>query len=92
MYFIYVLHWLSINCCYFHPRSLYGEEARKLPERTNEMAGVYASQCIELAREMNIHCIDIWSKMQETAGWQKLYLRYCFMFSFFFLFVMHSID
>lgn len=55
-------------------RSLYGEEARKLPERTNEMAGVYASQCIELAREMNIHCIDIWSKMQETAGWQKLYL------------------
>ncbi|KAF0930335.1 hypothetical protein E2562_032180 [Oryza meyeriana var. granulata] len=57
-----------------YARSLYGEEARKLPERTNEMAGVYAGQCIELAREMNIYCIDIWSKMQETAGWQKLYL------------------
>uniref|UniRef100_A0A0D9V0R1 Uncharacterized protein n=1 Tax=Leersia perrieri TaxID=77586 RepID=A0A0D9V0R1_9ORYZ len=57
-----------------YARSLYGEEARKLPERTNEMAGVYAGQCIELAREMNIYCIDIWSKMQETAGWHKLYL------------------
>ncbi|XP_062211441.1 GDSL esterase/lipase At5g62930 isoform X2 [Phragmites australis] len=55
-------------------RSLYGENARKLPERTNEMAGVYAGQCIELAKEMHIPCINIWSKMQETEGWQKLYL------------------
>lgn len=56
-------------------RSLYGENARKLPERTNEMAGVYAGQCIELAREMHIPCVNIWSKMQETEGWQTLYLR-----------------
>jgi len=57
-----------------HGWSLYGENARKLPERTNEMAGVYADQCIELAREMHIPCINIWSKMQETEGWQTLYL------------------
>ncbi|CAL5052327.1 unnamed protein product [Urochloa decumbens] len=55
-------------------RSMYGENARKLPERTNEMAGVYAGQCIELAREMHIPCVNIWSKMQETKGWQTLYL------------------
>ena len=41
---------------------------RKLPERTNEMAGVYAGQCIELAREMHISCVNIWSKLQETEG------------------------
>ncbi|XP_024314997.1 GDSL esterase/lipase At5g62930 isoform X2 [Brachypodium distachyon] len=57
-----------------YARSLYGKDARRLPERTNEMAGVYAGQCIELARQMDIHCIDIWSKMQATEGWQKLYL------------------
>ncbi|NP_001357595.1 GDSL esterase/lipase At5g62930 [Zea mays] len=55
-------------------RSLYGQNARKLPERTNEMAGVYAGYCVELAREMCIPCVNIWSKMQETEGWQKLYL------------------
>ncbi|XP_051197977.1 GDSL esterase/lipase At5g62930 [Lolium perenne] len=57
-----------------YARSLYGKDARSLPERTNEMAGVYASQCIELAKEMDVHCVDIWSKMQTTEGWQKLYL------------------
>ncbi|VAH99156.1 unnamed protein product [Triticum turgidum subsp. durum] len=57
-----------------YARSLYGEDARRLPERTNEMAGVYAGQCIELAKEMDVHCIDIWSKMQAAEGWQKLYL------------------
>uniref|UniRef100_A0ACD6ACW2 Uncharacterized protein n=1 Tax=Avena sativa TaxID=4498 RepID=A0ACD6ACW2_AVESA len=55
-------------------RSLYGNNARRLPERTNEMAGVYAGQCIELAKEMGVHCVDIWSKMQTAKGWQKLYL------------------
>ncbi|CAM0912384.1 unnamed protein product [Alopecurus aequalis] len=57
-----------------YARSLYGNDARKLPERTNEMAGVYAGQCIELAKEMDVHYVDIWSKMQAAEGWQKLYL------------------
>ncbi|VAH99151.1 unnamed protein product [Triticum turgidum subsp. durum] len=51
-----------------------GRERCWLPERTNEMAGVYAGKCIELAREMGVHCVDIWSKMQAVEGWQKLYL------------------
>uniref|UniRef100_A0A453QFL6 SGNH hydrolase-type esterase domain-containing protein n=1 Tax=Aegilops tauschii subsp. strangulata TaxID=200361 RepID=A0A453QFL6_AEGTS len=57
-----------------YARSQYGEDARRLPERTNEMAGVYAGQCIELAKEMDVQCVDLWSKMQATEGWQKLYL------------------
>ena len=69
----YILQLLII--CIFSSRSLYGKDARTLPERTNEMAGVYAGQCIELAKEMDVHCVDIWSKMQVREGWQKLYLR-----------------
>lgn len=56
-------------------RSLYGEKAMELPERTNEMAGVYARQCVELARELGLPSINLWSKMQETEGWQKKFLR-----------------
>lgn len=54
---------------------MYGENASELPERTNEMTGVYAHQCVELANEMGVSCVNIWSKMQETAGWQK-FLRF----------------
>lgn len=55
-------------------RSMYGDKAMKIPERTNEMAGVYANQCVELAKEMNLSSINVWSKMQETEGWQKKFL------------------
>ncbi|XP_072960997.1 GDSL esterase/lipase At5g62930 isoform X1 [Typha angustifolia] len=57
-----------------YARSLYGDNARKLSERTNEITGVYAKKCLELAKEMHLPCIDIWSKMQETKGWQKMFL------------------
>ncbi|WCJ26102.1 SGNH hydrolase-type esterase superfamily protein [Euphorbia peplus] len=52
----------------------YGEKAMELPERTNEMAGNYARQCVELANELGVPSIDVWSKMQETEGWQKKFL------------------
>ncbi|XP_057422033.1 GDSL esterase/lipase At5g62930-like isoform X2 [Lotus japonicus] len=56
-------------------RSLYGENARKLPERTNEAAGQYANACVEIAKEMGVPYINLWSKMQETDGWQTKFLR-----------------
>ncbi|PKA67281.1 GDSL esterase/lipase [Apostasia shenzhenica] len=58
-----------------YARSLYGEKARELPERTNEMAGIYAKHCVELAKELNLSFVDLWSHMQETADWQKKFLR-----------------
>ncbi|XP_078169159.1 SGNH hydrolase-type esterase superfamily protein isoform X2 [Carex rostrata] len=58
-----------------YAKSLYGEKARKLPERTNEVTGTYARKCVELAEEMQILCIDTWSVMQQTEGWQKSFLR-----------------
>lgn len=57
-----------------YARSLYGEKAVKLPERTNEVTGVYAKQCVELAKELGLPSINLWSKMQETEGWQKKFL------------------
>lgn len=56
-------------------RTLYGEKAMELPERTNEMTGLYAAQCIDLAKELGVRSIDLWSKMQETENWQKKFLR-----------------
>ncbi|KAL1810330.1 hypothetical protein DCAR_0730020 [Daucus carota subsp. sativus] len=58
-----------------YARSLYGEKAMKLPERTNETTGFYAKQCIELAEELGLPSINLWSKMQETDGWQKKFLN-----------------
>ncbi|PPS05135.1 hypothetical protein GOBAR_AA15552 [Gossypium barbadense] len=58
-----------------YARETYGEKAMTLPERTNETTGVYAKGCVELARELGVRSINLWSKMQETDGWQKKYLR-----------------
>lgn len=57
-----------------YARSLYGDKATKLPERTNDTTGVYAKQCLELANELGLPSINLWSKMQETEGWQKKFL------------------
>ncbi|RYR30039.1 hypothetical protein Ahy_B01g054815 [Arachis hypogaea] len=54
--------------------SLYGENAMKFPERTNEVTGQYASACVETAKEIGVFSVDLWSKMQETDGWQKKFL------------------
>lgn len=67
---------LFINVWCGFCRSLYGEDARKLPERTNEAAGDYAKQCLELAEELGVRFINLWSKLQETEGWQKKFLRF----------------
>ncbi|KAH6798055.1 SGNH hydrolase-type esterase superfamily protein [Perilla frutescens var. hirtella] len=54
--------------------SLYGDKASKLPDRTIEVAGIYAEQCVALAKELGLPSINLWSKMQETNGWQKKFL------------------
>jgi len=55
-------------------RSVYGENATKIPERTNEVTGQYANACVEVAKEMGVWYINLWSKMQETDGWQTKFL------------------
>ncbi|CAL0330134.1 unnamed protein product [Lupinus luteus] len=57
-----------------YAKSLYGEKAMKLPERTNEAAGQYAKACVEIAKEMSVWSVNLWPKMQETNGWQDKFL------------------
>lgn len=57
-----------------YARSVYGDKAMKEPERTNEAAGNYANHCVALAKELGVPFINLWSKMQETEGWQRKYL------------------
>ncbi|XP_073226743.1 GDSL esterase/lipase At5g62930 [Cicer arietinum] len=57
-----------------YAKSLYGENARELSERTNEAAGEYANACVEIAKEMGLAYINLWTKMQETDGWQNKFL------------------
>jgi hypothetical protein len=54
----------------------------ELPERTNEVTGLYAKQCLELAKEIGVLSVDLWSKMQETEGWQRKFLRFVIIESF----------
>ncbi|PON59654.1 Lipase [Trema orientale] len=57
-----------------------GEDSRNenageiVPERINEVTGLYAKKCIELAKEMGLPSINLWSKMQETEDWQNKFL------------------
>ncbi|KAL2453479.1 GDSL esterase/lipase [Abeliophyllum distichum] len=59
-----------------YARSKNGDKEPELPERTNEVTAVYAKQCVELAKELGLPSIDLWSKMQDTEGWQKKILRF----------------
>lgn len=54
---------------------MYGDKASKVADRTNEVTGTYAEQCVALATELGLPTINLWSKMQETDGWQKKFLR-----------------
>lgn len=45
------------------------------------MAAVYAKQCVELAEELGLPSINLWSKMQKTEGWQKKFLRFVILFT-----------
>ncbi|KAK4437235.1 GDSL esterase/lipase [Sesamum alatum] len=57
-----------------YARSLYGDKASGTPDRTTEATGVYAKQCVTLADELGLPSVNLWSKMQETDGWQKKFL------------------
>ncbi|KAL7138985.1 hypothetical protein ABFS83_09G020100 [Erythranthe nasuta] len=55
-------------------RSMYGDKASELADRTNEVTGTYAEQCVALAKELGLPSVNLWSKMQETRDWQKKFL------------------
>jgi len=80
--FVTLLHCVGGKLVNGFIRSVYGEKAADLPERTNEVTELYAKQCIALAQEMGLRSINLWSKMQETEGWQKKFLRFVIIEAF----------
>ncbi|XP_051135904.1 GDSL esterase/lipase At5g62930 [Andrographis paniculata] len=54
-----------------YARSRYGDKASNSPDRTNEITGIYAEECVALAEELGLPSVNLWSKMQEIDGWQK---------------------
>ncbi|GER38513.1 GDSL esterase/lipase At5g62930 [Striga asiatica] len=55
-------------------RSLYGDKASEVHDRTNEVTGKYANKCVDLANELGLPSVNLWSKMQEIDGWEKKFL------------------
>lgn len=49
----------------------YGEKATGVLARTNEVAGQYAQACVDLASDMEIPVVDLWTEMQKHEGWAK---------------------
>ncbi|KAL4585006.1 hypothetical protein LXL04_009619 [Taraxacum kok-saghyz] len=35
---------------------------------------LYANGCVEVAKELGVGSVNLWSNMQETQGWQKTFL------------------
>ncbi|GFZ03766.1 SGNH hydrolase-type esterase superfamily protein [Actinidia rufa] len=50
-----------------YARSLYGDKAMELPERTNEVTGVYAKQCVELAKELGLSAREMPSEVPHHS-------------------------
>lgn len=54
-----------------YQRQRYGARATGVLERTNENAGRYASACRDVAKELRVPCLDLWSIMQDHDDWPK---------------------
>ncbi len=46
------------------------QEAARLPERTNAVAGEYAKAVKQLGEELGIPVVDLWSNIQMQPLWQ----------------------
>ncbi|CAM6106627.1 unnamed protein product [Calypogeia fissa] len=66
----------AVNCTDldFLLRSLYGDKADPLPERTNETTRLYAEACVAVAKETGASVLNIWSIFQQTDNWGEKFL------------------
>lgn len=53
-----------------YARFRFGEKAAKFTDRTNERAKNYAHACIEVANEVNVGVVDLWTAIQKKENWQ----------------------
>eukprot|EP00850_Spirogloea_muscicola_P007289 SM000036S13333 [mRNA] locus=s36:676647:680429:- [translate_table: standard] len=52
-----------------YARQKYGHLASGIAERTNDVTGDYASACQEVALEMGLPAVDLWTRIQEQENW-----------------------
>lgn len=45
-----------------------------VPERTNEHTKQYAEACKQVAAELGLPVLDLWTSMQETPNWETAFL------------------
>ncbi|KAG7339989.1 lysophospholipase L1-like esterase [Nitzschia inconspicua] len=45
----------------------YGDKATGIPERTSEHTQLYAKACVQVAQELNLPCLDLFSGMMESS-------------------------
>jgi lysophospholipase L1-like esterase len=51
-----------------YQKQRYGDKATGIAERTSEHTEKYANTCIEVAKETNVPCLDMFSVMKEAGG------------------------
>ncbi|KAL7492285.1 hypothetical protein ACHAWT_001456 [Skeletonema menzelii] len=54
----------------------YKDKATGKLERTLELSGKYAKAMTEVAKELNLPCLDVWTKMQESSSSLKPWQEY----------------
>ncbi|CAM6125924.1 unnamed protein product [Calypogeia fissa] len=42
-----------------------------VPKRRNELAKMYAEECVKVGEEMGVPVLNLWSTFQETPNWQE---------------------
>ncbi|OAE22407.1 hypothetical protein AXG93_2381s1030 [Marchantia polymorpha subsp. ruderalis] len=42
------------------------------PTHVNQFTGMYAQECVSVAREADVQCLNLWSIFQETPRWEAL--------------------
>ncbi|GBG69044.1 hypothetical protein CBR_g3742 [Chara braunii] len=64
-----------------YAREKYGVAATQVPERTNEVAKLYADACKEVGEDMaaetggRVGVVDLWNAIQRIPNWRKVCLR-----------------
>ena len=62
-----------------HPQRLafqiqkYGDKATGILERTLENTGTYAAKCLEVASELSLPCLDLYSSMMKEDNWARFF-------------------
>lgn len=67
--------WKVSSVMVVHAQNNGDSEATSIPERTNEFTGQYVAAARQLAGELSLPVVDLWTEVQKQKGWQSKYLE-----------------